>query len=121
MISNPAVVHESYAFVCMSCGRGWERDYEINHAIDTHGDRLCVYYSEGLRVESPFTRPACEHCGGNRLRILRAGRVASAAGSGAAVSGGATRAKIAKPAKAAKVPAQRGASRRLLHMLHLSA
>ncbi|MFF7246825.1 hypothetical protein ACFZBU_23300 [Embleya sp. NPDC008237] len=127
-MENPTVVHESYAFVCMSCGRGWERDYEIHHATDLHGLRLCRYYSEGALVPSPFTKPACEHCEGTRLRILPAGRVASATGTSGA---GAVRAgksiKAVKPVKAAKadkpaaVPAPRGASRWHLPSLHRSA
>ncbi|OPC81602.1 hypothetical protein B4N89_12165 [Embleya scabrispora] len=128
-MENPTVVHESYSFVCMSCGRGWERDYEIHHATDLHGLRLCRYYSEGTLVPSPFTKPACEHCDGTRLRILPAGRVASAAGTPRPVA--AVKAvkpiKAPKPPKApkapkpAKVPAPRGASRWHLPSLHRSA
>jgi hypothetical protein len=133
-MENPTVVHESYAFVCMSCGRGWERDYEIHHATDLHGLRLCRYYSEGTLVPSPFTKPACEHCDGVRLRILPAGRVASAAGTSTARAVKAVAAakpiKPVKPVKAAKaekaekpagVPAPRGASRWHLPSLHRSA
>ncbi|MEU0933469.1 MULTISPECIES: hypothetical protein [unclassified Embleya] len=124
-MENPTVVHESYAFVCLSCGRGWERDYEIHHATDLHGSRLCRYYSEGALVPSPFTKPACEHCEGTRLRILPAGRVTSVTrGSGV----GPTKAvkpvkpvKVAKADKAAEVPAPRGASRWHLPSLHRSA
>ncbi|MFI1586203.1 hypothetical protein [Embleya sp. NPDC020630] len=119
-MENPTVVHESYSFVCMSCGRGWERDYEIHHATDLHGLRLCRYYSEGTLVPSPFTKPACEHCDGTRLRILPAGRVASVAGTPKPVKA----VKAVKPTKAAKpdkVPAPRGASRWHLPSLHRSA
>ncbi|MGC0423104.1 hypothetical protein [Embleya sp. AB8] len=113
-MENPTVVHESYAFVCMSCGRGWERDYEIHHATDLHGLRLCRYYSEGALVPSPFTKPTCEHCDGTRLRILPAGRVASVAGTPKPV-------KAVKAEKPSKVPAPRGASRWHLPSLHRSA
>lgn len=125
-MENPTVVHESYAFVCMSCGRGWERDYEIHHATDLHGTRLCRYYSMGVLVPSPFTKPACEHCDGTRLRILPAGRVASVTGS-RAVAKPAKPVKPVKPVaavkadKPAKVPAARGASRWHLPSLHRSA
>ncbi|MET7298689.1 hypothetical protein [Embleya sp. NPDC005575] len=124
-MENPTVVHESYAFVCMSCGRGWERDYEIHHATDLHGLRLCRYYSEGALVPSPFTKPACEHCDGTRLRILPAGRVASATGTSTArpvkAVGTVKPVKVAKADKPAEVPAPRGASRWHLPSLHRSA
>jgi hypothetical protein len=118
-MENPTVVHESYAFVCMSCGRGWERVYEIHHVTDLHGDRLYHYYSEGARVPSPFTAPTCEHCGGTRLRILPAGRVASM--TPPATPRAAKVAKPAKPAKPAKVPTPRSTTRWHLPSLHRPA
>ncbi|WP_406283725.1 hypothetical protein [Embleya sp. NBC_00896] len=121
-MENPTVVHESYSFVCMSCGRGWERDYEIHHATDLHGERLFRYYSEGTLVPSPFTKPACEHCGGTRLRILPAGRVASAAGPAPKPKVvKAAKSKVVKAAKPAEVSAPRPASRWHLPSLHRSA
>ncbi|MGW1997312.1 hypothetical protein [Embleya sp. NPDC001921] len=119
-MENPTVVHESYAFVCMSCGRGWERDYEIHHATDLHGTRLCRYYSMGELVPSPFTKPACEHCEGTCLRILPAGRVASVTGA-RGVGKSAKPVAAVKADKLAKVPAPRGASRWHLPSLHRSA
>ncbi|HSA52005.1 MAG TPA: hypothetical protein VLH10_18105 [Yinghuangia sp.] len=78
MNNTSTVVHEEYSFVCLGCGHGWERAYEIHHVTDLHGERVCHYYADGRRVPSPFSRPGCENCDGRRLRILRAGRVASA-------------------------------------------
>ncbi|WP_436776155.1 hypothetical protein [Yinghuangia sp. YIM S09857] len=78
-MNQSTIVHEAYSFVCLGCGHGWERAYEIHHVTDLHGERVCHYYSDGNRVPSPFSRPRCEHCEGARLRILPAGRVASAA------------------------------------------
>lgn len=77
-MNQSTIVHEAYSFVCLSCGHGWERAYEIHHVTDLHGEQVCHYYADGKRVPSPFTRPRCEHCEGVRLRILPAGRVASA-------------------------------------------
>lgn len=77
-MNTSTIVHEAYSFVCLSCGHGWERAYEIHHVTDLHGNQVCHYYHDGERVPSPFTRPRCAQCEGNRLRILRAGRVASA-------------------------------------------
>jgi hypothetical protein len=70
------VVHEAYAFVCMGCGHGWERDYEIRHVTDLHGKPVCVYYCGDVAVASPFRSPQCERCSGVKLRVLPAGRVA---------------------------------------------
>jgi hypothetical protein len=89
-MNTSTIVHEAYSFVCLSCGHGWERAYEIHHVTDLHGNQVCHYYHDGERVPSPFTRPRCEQCEGNRLRILRAGRVASATpptGASAPISG----------------------------------
>jgi hypothetical protein len=124
-MENPMVVHEAYAFVCMSCGRGWERVYEIHHATDLHGDRLYLYYSEGTRVPSPFTAPTCEHCDGTRLRILPAGRVASMTPPPTPrvdkVGKADKAAKPAKPTKPAKVPTPRSTTRWHLPSLHRPA
>ncbi|MDI2128780.1 hypothetical protein [Yinghuangia seranimata] len=76
-MNTSTIVHEAYSFVCLSCGHGWERAYEIHHVTGLHGERVCHYYADGDRVPSPFSRPSCEHCDGVRLRILPAGRVAS--------------------------------------------
>ena len=67
--------HEAYAFACMSCGHGWEQAYEIAHQVDATGEMHVVYYADGSRVPSPLTRPTCLNCGGNVVRIMRAGQV----------------------------------------------
>ncbi|MFH8403596.1 hypothetical protein ACH4FX_02315 [Streptomyces sp. NPDC018019] len=67
--------HEAYAFACMRCGHGWEQSYEIRHHVDADGRAHCVYYADGERVPSPLTRPTCLNCGGNVVRIMRAGQV----------------------------------------------
>jgi hypothetical protein len=67
--------HEAYAFACMSCGHGWEQAYEIAHQVDPTGEMHVVYYADGHRVPSPLTRPTCLNCGGNVVRIMRAGQV----------------------------------------------
>jgi hypothetical protein len=72
-------VHEAYAFVCLRCGHGWEQEYTIEHHIDPRGYPFVVYYdAEGRRVPSPLGRTACPSCGGDRLRMMRAGLVAAA-------------------------------------------
>lgn len=73
-----ATVHESYSFACMRCGHGWEQSYDIERHIDTDGQAYVVYRAGGERVPSPLTRPSCLNCGGQVVRIMRAGRVSSA-------------------------------------------
>ncbi|MFG2889738.1 hypothetical protein [Streptomyces sp. NPDC048248] len=67
--------HEAYAFACMRCGHGWEQAYEIAHPVDAKGELHVVYYADGERVPSPLTQPVCRNCGGNVVRIMRAGQV----------------------------------------------
>lgn len=71
------IARESYAFVCLSCGHGWERDFGIEHHPGVDGRTTVAYVAEGLRVPSPLTRPDCLNCGSHTLRIMRAGTVAS--------------------------------------------
>ncbi|MCH0540154.1 hypothetical protein I3F58_11345 [Streptomyces sp. MUM 203J] len=75
-ISLP-VGHESYAFACMRCGYGWEQSYDIEHHTDVTGHDFVVYRSEGRRVPSPLSRPACPNCGRNVVRIMRSGRIST--------------------------------------------
>ncbi|MGX2995211.1 hypothetical protein JNUCC64_13090 [Streptomyces sp. JNUCC 64] len=72
-----AVVHESYAFACMRCGHGWEQSYEIEHHVDAEGHAYVTYLADGQRVPSPLSRPSCLNCGGQVVRIMRAGQVSS--------------------------------------------
>ncbi|MBQ0985264.1 hypothetical protein KBZ10_12175 [Streptomyces sp. F63] len=73
--------HESYAFACLSCGHGWERDFDIEHHPGGEGRAAVSYVADGVRVPSPLTRPGCLNCGSHTVRIMRAGLVASAADS----------------------------------------
>lgn len=68
---------EAYAFVCLTCGHGWEEEYEIRHPADVHGLRHTVYFVHGHRVESPLAHARCPSCEGRKIRILRPGRVMS--------------------------------------------
>ena len=70
------VTHEAYAFACMNCGFGWEQAYEIGHQVDREGLVHARYRANGVPVPSPLTRPSCPGCGGEHVRIMRAGRVA---------------------------------------------
>ncbi|MFH8567309.1 hypothetical protein [Streptomyces sp. NPDC017993] len=70
-----SMAHEAYAFACMQCGHGWEQAYEIAHPVDANGELHVVYYADGERVPSPLTQPVCRNCGGNVVRIMRAGQV----------------------------------------------
>ncbi|MEV1022283.1 hypothetical protein [Streptomyces sp. NPDC050264] len=72
-----STAHESYSFACMRCGHGWEQSYEIEHHVDGDGAEFVTYVANGDRVPSPLTRPTCLNCGGNVVRIMRAGRVSS--------------------------------------------
>jgi hypothetical protein len=75
---HPAV-HRAYSFACLNCGFGWEQDYELEQRADREG-RVTLYYSaNGVPVPSPLIQPKCPGCGGNHVRIFRAGRVADAA------------------------------------------
>ncbi|MBM7092321.1 hypothetical protein G3I31_19220 [Streptomyces sp. SID9913] len=76
-----AVVNESYSFVCMRCGFGWEQSYEIEHHTRADGGDLLVYVADGAVVPSPLNRPVCGNCDGHLVRIMRPGRVASARGA----------------------------------------
>ncbi|MBD9734938.1 hypothetical protein IGX29_24645 [Streptomyces sp. H28] len=76
-----AVVNESYSFVCMRCGFGWEQSYEIEHHTRADGGDLLVYVADGAVVPSPLNRPTCGNCDGHLVRIMRPGRVASARGA----------------------------------------
>ncbi|WP_055586819.1 hypothetical protein [Peterkaempfera griseoplana] len=67
--------HEAYSFACLSCGYGWEQDYEIEHHTDRDGHLTCQYRANGVRVPSPLLKPSCPGCGGHTVRIMRAGRV----------------------------------------------
>jgi hypothetical protein len=79
--SNRTIVREAYAFACLSCGHGWEQEYEIEHRADPadpHGAPLVLYYAAGRRVPSPLTRPVCLSCDGHRVRVIRSGLAAAA-------------------------------------------
>ncbi|MEZ0091293.1 hypothetical protein [Streptacidiphilus sp. EB129] len=71
--------HEAYAFACLNCGYGWEQEYEIGHRKDAQGRSGTYYRANGVPVPSPLTKPSCPGCGGEHVRIMRAGRVAEAA------------------------------------------
>ncbi|MEV5953642.1 hypothetical protein AB0M11_07670 [Streptomyces sp. NPDC051987] len=72
-----AVVHESYSFACMRCGHGWEQSYEIEHHTDADNHEFVRYVANGRVVPSPLSRPSCQNCDGQVLRIMRAGQVSS--------------------------------------------
>ncbi|MEU9450584.1 hypothetical protein [Streptomyces sp. NPDC048277] len=72
-----AVVHESYSFACMRCGHGWEQSYEIEHHTDADNHEFVMYVANGQVVPSPLSRPACQNCDGQVVRIMRAGQVSS--------------------------------------------
>ncbi|URM91077.1 hypothetical protein LUW75_14990 [Streptomyces sp. MRC013] len=73
--SGVPVGHEAYAFTCMRCGYGWEQAYDIEHHTDVTGQDFVVYRSEGRRVPSPLSKPACPNCGRNVVRIMGSGRI----------------------------------------------
>lgn len=77
--ASGATVQEAYSFACMSCGYGWEQTYDIEHRIGADRKPLITYWSDGKRVQSPLTHPTCTNCEGHKLRIMRSGRVATAA------------------------------------------
>jgi len=77
-IGSPVeTVHEAYSFACLSCGYGWEQEYEIEHCTDRAGHLSCQYRANGVRVPSPLLKPSCPGCGGTTVRIMNAGRVAA--------------------------------------------
>jgi hypothetical protein len=78
-IRNHQSVREAYAFVCISCGHGWERAYDIEHHTDARNLPYVTYICDGKRVPSPLTRPACENCEGHKVRIMRSGQVSDVA------------------------------------------
>jgi hypothetical protein len=70
-------VSESYSFVCLSCGHGWEQTYRIEHHLEPDGRPYVCYYVDGHRVPSPLTGLTCADCEGHRVRLMRAGTVAA--------------------------------------------
>ncbi|MFF5255756.1 hypothetical protein ACFY4K_27445 [Streptomyces leeuwenhoekii] len=72
------VAHESYSFACMRCGHGWEQSFTIEHCLDAEGRKYIRHVVDGRLVPSPLSRPTCARCGNHLVRIMRAGRVASA-------------------------------------------
>ncbi|MEU6344757.1 hypothetical protein ABZ883_27830 [Streptomyces sp. NPDC046977] len=123
-IGTDGTVREAYAFVCISCGRGWEQAYEIEHHVDAQGRELVWYMVEGKRVPSPLTRPTCVECEGHKVRIMRAGQVSDVTGtwSSTATAGPLPCAAPRRPV-AAVAPVEGGAERRgrhwsPLHLLH---
>jgi hypothetical protein len=76
--STRDTVHEAYGFACLSCGHGWEQEYTIEHHLDPRGGAFVVHYdAEGRRVPSPLVYPVCPACGGHRVRMLSADRIAA--------------------------------------------
>ena len=69
--------HESFSFVCLRCGHGWEQSYDIAHQVDALGRTVVTYTSGGRPVPSPFDEPTCDNCGGHVVRIMRPGRVST--------------------------------------------
>ncbi len=79
--SRTTIVHEAYSFACLSCGHGWEQEYQIEHRVDPadpHGPPLVIYRVGGRRVPSPLSRPRCVACDGHHVRVMRSGLVAAA-------------------------------------------
>lgn len=72
-------VHEAYSFACLNCGYGWEQAYDIEHHTAKDGHTVIEYKANGVRVPSPLRELVCPGCGGERVRIMRAGRVADMA------------------------------------------
>lgn len=71
-------VRRAYSFVCLDCGHGWESTYDIDVAVDDHGQILATYRLDGRLVPSPLQSRRCPACEGRKIRIMRPGRVASA-------------------------------------------
>ncbi|MFJ1752028.1 hypothetical protein [Kitasatospora sp. NPDC088134] len=72
-------VREAYSFACLNCGYGWEQAYDIEHHVGRDGRTVVEYKANGVRVPSPLRELVCPGCGGERVRIMRAGRVAGVA------------------------------------------
>ncbi|RKE20816.1 hypothetical protein [Streptomyces sp. TLI_171] len=72
-------VREAYSFACLNCGYGWEQAYDIEHHVGRDGRTVVEYKANGVRVPSPLRELVCPGCGGERVRIMRAGRVAGMA------------------------------------------
>jgi len=77
-VMNAESTHEAHSFVCLSCGHGWEQDFEVRHTTDPSGNPRSLYFVKGRPVPSPLLHALCPACTGRKIRILRPGRVASA-------------------------------------------
>lgn len=78
MTMGTELVHRAYSFVCLSCGHGWEAEYDIRLITDEYDRLRADYFVAGRKVPSPLKSGQCPACEGLRIRILRPGRVASA-------------------------------------------
>ncbi|MEV4557033.1 hypothetical protein AB0K51_08545 [Kitasatospora sp. NPDC049285] len=76
-------VREAYSFACLNCGYGWEQAYDIEHHTARDGHTVVEYKANGVRVPSPLRELVCPGCGGERVRIMQAGRVAEVAATAA--------------------------------------
>ncbi|MDH6112452.1 hypothetical protein P3T36_001335 [Kitasatospora sp. MAP12-15] len=90
-------VQEAYSFACLSCAYGWEQAYDIEHHRARDGHTVIQYHANGVRVPSPLLQPSCPGCGGHTVRIMRAGRVATAEHSVHHAPGFATHGEPAAP------------------------
>ncbi|MET8559397.1 hypothetical protein ABZV75_01920 [Streptomyces flaveolus] len=111
-----AVVHESYSFACMRCGHGWEQSYEIEHHTNAQGEEFVLYVADGEVVPSPLSRPSCQSCDGQVVRIMRAGQVSAVRGPAERHH---HRVPPAGPVETPQVPAQ-AVPARAPHHWHLS-
>ncbi|MFE2350788.1 hypothetical protein ACFVT9_36170 [Kitasatospora cineracea] len=110
--SRPApvqTVHEAYSFACLNCGYGWEQAYDIEHHTAKDGHTVVEYTANGVRVPSPLRELVCPGCGGERVRIMRAGRVAGVA---AVMEKGSGYAPTAEPEGPPEPPGLRARRRR---------
>ena len=114
-IGTDGTVREAYAFVCISCGRGWEQAYEIEHHVDAQGRETVWYMADGKRVPSPLTRPTCVECESHKVRIMRAGQVSDVAGSWSATAAAGPLPAASDMRRVPASPAVEDAERRARH------
>ncbi|MEU6664367.1 hypothetical protein [Streptomyces sp. NPDC046821] len=68
-------VHRAYSFVCLSCGHGWEAEYDIRLTTEDADHLHADYFLDGHKVHSPLNESRCPSCDSKHVRVLRPGRV----------------------------------------------
>jgi hypothetical protein len=65
-------LRRDYRLACRRCGRTWTATYEVVAYHDLDGDHE-LHYLNGLPAMPPWSKAACDACGGQRVKVLPSG------------------------------------------------